>query len=398
MALRVKTMAELRLELLLEVARSGETVAEVCRRHDISRKTYYAYLRRYEREGIDGLEPRSRRPNRSPARMPDGLELEICRLRKDHPKWGARRIRAELLRAGLIPPALSTVHQALVRNHLVAPQGPRVVKATRRFEWEAPNDLWQIDATRFLLDRDEVAWVMDMVDDHARFCLAARAGTSPSGEAAWACFEWAVARYGLPKRVLSDNGTCFTGRLIGTEVEFERRLRALGVTPVHARPYHPQTCGKLERFHRTMKDWMADRPRPRRLEDLQDLLDQFRDHYNHDRPHQGIGDATPAERYPAPMTTSPVAMGPGQEQPTYPPGSMVRKVNANGVIGVRGHQVGVGMRWKHLRVRVVDLAGITHIYFGEELIRSLVIDPDIDFQRSRSGPPTAKPRKMKGGV
>src|SRR5205823_1875082 len=130
MALRVMSMAEIRLEVLLEAARSGETVAEVCRRHGISRETYYVYLRRYQAEGVEGLEPRSRQPQHQPARMASETELEICRLRKDHPRWGARRIRAEPRRAGKPTPAVSSVHQALVRNHLVALQPPRPKPAT----------------------------------------------------------------------------------------------------------------------------------------------------------------------------------------------------------------------------------------------------------------------------
>jgi transposase InsO family protein len=391
MALRVMSMAEIRLEVLLEAARSGETVTEVCRRHGICTKTYYRYLRRYQAEGVEGLEPRSRAPLTQPARMPAEVELEICRLRKDHPRWGARRIRAELRRAGKPAPAVSSVHQALVRNHLVALRPPRPKPATMRFEREAPNDLWQIDATEVTLASGRKVWIMDILDDHARFYLAARVVSGPTGEAAWAVFEDAVGRYGLPRQVLSDNGTCFTGRLIHAVVEFERRLRALGVEPINGRPYHPQTQGKLERFHRTLKEWLEDQPPFASAEDLQVALDGFRQHYNEDRPHQGIGDATPAERYrPGP---GPSPKGPEPGQPTYSPGSIVRRVDRAGVIGFRGASIGVGKRWKHLCVRVVDLAGVTHIYFGEELVRSLVLDPDTKYQRSTRTPQPAKTAK-----
>jgi transposase-like protein len=143
MALRVMLMAEIRLEVLLEAARSGETVTEVCRRHEISRKTYYRYLRRYQAEGVDGLEPRSRAPLAQPARMASEIELEICRLRKDHPRWGARRIRAEPRRRGKpAPAAVSSINQALVRNHLVSLKPARPKPAIIRFERECPNDLW----------------------------------------------------------------------------------------------------------------------------------------------------------------------------------------------------------------------------------------------------------------
>jgi transposase InsO family protein len=372
-------MAEIRLEVLLEVARSGETVTQVCARHGISRKTYYAYLRRYRADGVDGLEPRSREPINQPQRMPAVVEERICRMRKDHPKWGARRIRAELRRKGIDAPAVSSIHRALVRNHLI-PVGPtRHRPATQRFERTSPNELWQIDATRLLLADESEVWVMDILDDHARFCLAARVGTAPTTKAAWECFEWAIRRYGLPAQVLSDNGTCFTGRLVGGEVEFERRLGTLGIKTIHSRPYHPQTCGKLERFHRTMKEWLAEHARPKTNDELQELLDAFRIHYNEERPHQGIDDATPAERFNT-VEHEPVASVQGlPPEAIYPPGAIVRKVSTCGTITYRGHKIQTGSEWNSYRLRMTEIDGIVHVFYGEQLVRALVLKPDISY-------------------
>src|SRR5688572_22254227 len=152
-------MAELRLAVLLEPERTGVSISEVCRRYNISRQTYYRYRRRYLREGLEGLDDRARRPFHSPGQIDPELEEKICRMRKDHPRWGARRIRAELVRAGVEPPAVSTVHQSLRRNHLVALQPPRRAKALKRFEREVSNDLWQIDATAVRLAIGSKAWV-----------------------------------------------------------------------------------------------------------------------------------------------------------------------------------------------------------------------------------------------
>ena len=383
MALKVVTMAEMRMEVLLEAERTGMTVSEVCRRYGISRQTYYRYRRRYLAEGLQGLEDRSRRPLQPANQISAELELGICEMRKDHPRWGARRIRTELTRAGIDPPAVSTVHQVLVRNGLVAVQPSRRPRADKRFEREIANDLWQIDATEIVCVDDTKASVVDLIDDHSRYLLAAMAGPAATGELAWDAFEMAASRYGLPRQVLSDNGLCFTGRLHGTEVMFEKSLDDLGVEMINSAPYHPQTLGKLERFHRTLKDWLSDEGPVFDVDHLQELLDGFRFHYNRQRPHQGIGDATPAERYGTEVITDNVIRLPGVDEmtePVYPPHAFVRKVGATGNIGFRGKLIQVGMRFASARVRVVEVERLVHIYHGDTVIRVLTINPDRYYQ------------------
>jgi transposase InsO family protein len=386
--LEVVTMAELRLNLLLEAVRSGETVTEICRRFHISRDTYYRYRRRYLAEGRAGLQDRSRRPKASPARMNPELEAAIRAMRTDHPRWGARRIRGELERRGVAPPAVSTIHQALRRGGLVASHPPKRRPALKRFEREISNDLWQIDATRIRLHPRGTAWVLDTIDDHSRYLLAATAAKAPTGEAAWDCFEEAASRYGLPRQVLSDNGLCFSGRLHGVEVEFERSLRELGVEPITAGPYHPQTLGKLERFHRTLKVWVTDEGPALDLVHLQELLDAFRHHYNRQRPHQGIANLTPAERYAfaPPVAEAPASLGVDERgEPVYPPHSLVRSVTRVGNVGFEGKQITVGKRWAGARVRIVPMNGLVHIFYGDDLIRVLALDPDRYCQPLRKG-------------
>jgi transposase InsO family protein len=378
MALKVVSMEELKLEVLLEPERTAETVAEVCARHGLSRASFYRYRRRYLEEGVAGLAPRSRRPRSSPAQIEPWLEARIVELRRRHPRWGARRIHAELARAGIEPPAVATIHRALRRNHLVAPQPPRRPKATRRFERELPNDLWQIDGTQLKLASGEPAWILDCLDDHARFLLAAIACASPTGEAAWACFVSASAAYGLPRQLLSDNHASFTGRLFGFEAAFERKLGEVGVELINAAPAHPQTLGKLERFHRTLKEWLADEGPALDLEHLQLQLDRFRSHYNQERPHQGIGDATPSERY-LPAPTPPERHGPraraeAEQRADYPPHSLLRKVWRNGVVSYDGLAITLGKRYARAVVRIVEVGELIHIYLGDELIRVLAPD------------------------
>lgn len=382
MALKVVSMDELKLAVLLEPERSGETVAEVCRRRGLSRASYYRYRRRYLEEGVAGLEPRSRRPRGSPAQIAAALEVEIVSLRRKHPRWGARRIHGELGRAGIEPPAVATIHRALRRNQLVAPQPARRRKATKRFERELCNDLWQIDGTEVVLASGERVWVLDILDDHARFLLAAIAVASPTGQAAWACFATASAAHGLPRQLLSDNHLSFTGRLYGIEVAFQRRLAELGVELINSAPAHPQTLGKLERFHRTLKEWLHDEGRALDLEHLQLLLDRFRAHYNTERPHQGIGNLTPAERYqPGRPSLGELELADTERSPAYPPHSVIRKVAPHGVVAYHGLGIILGKRWAGAHVRIAEIGELLHVYLGDELIRVLVPDWTTRYQK-----------------
>jgi transposase InsO family protein len=383
-ALTVVSMKELKLEVLLEPERTGDSVVEVCRRRGISRASFYRYRRRYLEEGRAGLEPRSRRPRGSPGRIAAALEAEIVTLRKRHPRWGARRIQAELERAGIEPPAVSTIHRALRRNSLVAPQPPRRQPARKRFERELANDLWQIDGTAVKLADGRPAWVVDCLDDHARFLLAAIACPSPSGEAAWACFAQASSAFGLPRQLLSDNHLSFTGRLFGIEVAFERRLAQIGVQLINAAPAHPQTLGKLERFQRTLKEWLDEEGPALDLEHLQLLLDRFRQHYNGERPHQGIGNATPAERYlPGPPASAPLAEQARAERDrsrAEPPAAALRTVSPSGIVRYHGLAIIVGRRFAGARVQVAEIGQLIQIRLGEELVRVLVPDRSRPYQ------------------
>lgn len=385
MALKVVSMQELKLAVLLEPERTGVSVAEVCRRHGISRASYYRYRRRYLDEGVAGLQPRSRRPRSSPGQIDPVLEVAIVTMRKRHPRWGARRIHAELARAGREPPAVATIHRALKRNHLVAAQPPRRRKADKRFEREFANDLWQIDATQIALADSEPVWVVDVLDDHARFLIAALAVASPTGEAAWACFIAASAAYGLPRQLLSDNGLIFTGRLYGLQVAFERKLAEAGVELINAAPAHPQTLGKLERFHRTLKEWLRDEGPPLDLEHLQLLLDRFRDHYNGERPHQGINNQTPAERYlPGRVTDErlgELTLAEADKTPRYPPHAQLRKVDGRGVVAYDRLGIIIPRRYAGATVRILEVGELVHVYLGDELIRALAPDRSKRYQK-----------------
>jgi transposase InsO family protein len=377
MALRTVTMAELRLEVLLEAEQSGESVAEVCRRYRISRETYYRYRRRYLAAGMEGLEDRSRRPRVSPAQIDAALEAEICGMRRAHPRWGARRIHAELVRAGRSAPAVSTIHQALRRNHLVAAQPPRKPKALLRFERDVANDLWQIDATEVRLADQHKAYVLDVIDDHSRYLLAAIAADAPTGKAAWDCFEDAASRYGLPRQVLSDNGLCFTGRLHGVTVEFERALAELDVELINAAAYHPRPSASSSGSIAPSRNGSTTRAPPVTSRTSKNSSTACVSTTTGSDPTRPSATAPPvsATAPQVPMANG-RTMSVGFDQhgePIYPPKATVRAVSEAGKLTFANKQIQVGRRWAGTRVRVVTANGLVHLYWGEEHIRSFAI-------------------------
>ena len=212
---------------LLAVFSSGVPlkVSVLCRDLEISRQTLYKYRRRFEAEGPAGLVERSRRPHSSPGRVSDATEEAIIRLRKDLPlECGAQTIAYHLARQGKKPPSVATIHRVLVRRGMVTPQPEKRPKiAWKRFVWPRPNDAWQIDATAWALADGQTVWIMDVLDDHSRALVAAQVDTGPTAKAAWDAFTMAVQTWGLPARVMNDNGSCFTGRLSRNgEADFER--------------------------------------------------------------------------------------------------------------------------------------------------------------------------------
>lgn len=368
---------------LLAVLSSGLSVnvTELCGELGISRQSFYKYRRRFATEGPAGLVERSRRPRSSPAMVSGEVEELIVRLRKELGvdngavaiAWHLQRRVDEL---GPVPSA-RTVHRVLVRRGMVVPEPNKRPKvAWRRFEWPRPNDAWQIDATAWALADGCGVWIMDVLDDHSRVLVAARVAGGPTAAAAWDAFSHAVVDWGLPARVMSDNGLCFTGRFRGREVDFERQLRSMGIEHLRSSPAHPQTCGKLERSHQTTKRWLATQPRARSHTQLQDQLDAWRHHYNEHRPHTAARGGTPAQRWRA---SEPAKPG---DPIAGPRRASLHLVSSAGQIGWRTYNIAVGspLAGQHVLVIAEDL-NLT-IWGQPGLIRRLVIDPTRRYQPS----------------
>jgi transposase InsO family protein len=376
MTLKVMDLVELRLRVLRDVE-SGMSVRDAAERHGTSKSQVYVWLGRHRADGAGGLVPRSRRPLRSPSQLPAELEDEIVRLRKACPRWGSKKIRAALERDDWQVPAVSSVHRVLVRRGLVEvrsrhrpPPG-----GWQRFERAASNELWQIDGTQHRLAGGRAFWVVDLIDDHSRFLVAAHVTAALTGAAAWTAVRSGVAEHGMPAQILSDNGVYFTGRLRGATVPFERHVAAAGIGLIHSRVYHPQTAGKLERQHRTQNNWLEDHPPPADLTAARTLISDYRHDYNHNRPHEALGQRTPAECYqPGVGVDLPaVEIAPADH---YPPGCERRRVREDGTISYQQQQHGrlrLDTRWAGVEVGVIRRGGQLRIYYGSALIDTIII-------------------------
>jgi transposase InsO family protein len=343
------------------------------------------WRRRWLVEGLAGLEDRSSVPHRSPGRLAAVLEATIVDLRQAHPRWGARRIRAELGRRGQPQPAVSTVHRVLVRAGLVCPTPP-APRASGRFERGAPNELWQMDSLDVIAG-GQVVPVGSVVDDHSRLCCAIQGFPAFDSEAAIELFDTAVGVCGLPHSVLSDRHAVFTGRRTQTVSWFERHLWRQGIVTINGRAYHPQTQGKIERYHRTLREWLADNDPVSDLETLNATLDRFRHHYNTERPHQGIADHTPAERFAAtpPRGPDPTANIDRRQR------EALRSTGANGNVRYGEWVIGLGHTWANTEVRIIDYGDRIAVHAGDQLIRA--VTPTRDVRYIGTGRSRGRPRR-----
>ena len=296
------SVVEQRYRAVLAVL-AGESVTDVAAQLGVSRQSLHKWLARYRADGLGGLMDRPRRPQSCPWQSPVEVEAVVCELRREHPRWGPRRLAHELGRVGMEPvPSRMTVYRILVRHGLVEPRRRgRRREDYKRWERDAPMALWQLDIVGgvFLADGTEVK-VVTGVDDHSRFCVIAQATLRATGRAVCLAFARALERYGVPDEVLTDNGKQFTARFgRGGEVLFDRICRDNGIVHRLTQPATPTTTGKVERFHQTLRrDLLADHGPFDDLADVQATLDVWvAEDYNTRRPHQSLDMASPADRF-----------------------------------------------------------------------------------------------------
>jgi len=346
----VRGVVEQRLEFCRLAEVGGVPLAELCRRFGIKRDTGYKWLGRFRADGEAGLVDRSRAPKHSPNRTPVEVEELVCAVRRQFPMWGGRKIRGFLLRQGYqAVPAASTITVILRRWGLISePAKPR---AFERFERGAPNELWQMDFKGwFALSDEQRVHSFGMLDDHSRYNLCLAACSNQRTATVKGLLNGAFERYGLPEAMLMDNGSPWGNNKDQPWTPLTVWLADLGIWVIHSAPWHPQTAGKEERFHRTLDlEVISTRPRWESFGEVQDAYDSWRPIYNHQRPHDSLGETVvPADRYQPSDRSMPISI----PEPEYDTGIDIRKVSLNGRFSWRGQSLRVGKAFAGRRIAI----------------------------------------------
>jgi transposase InsO family protein len=385
------------------VTLEGRTQAEVARAYEVSEATVSRWLARYRADGPAAFEPRSRRPQRSPTATSAEVVALIVNLRLELTAGGLDAgpvtIRWHLQAHHQVTVSISTIRRHLIAAGLVAPNPKKKPKSAYiRFEADLPNETWQSDFTHWRLANRTDAEILSWLDDHSRYALSVTAHQPVNGRSVVDTFLATGADQGFPASVLTDNGLVFTTRFAGGRGGrngLETELARLGITQKNSRPNHPTTCGKVERFQQTLKQWLRAQPRARTVPELQSQLDVFIQIYNHDRPHTSLRRRTPAVVYNLLPKTGPAGTTASHHRIRHD------RVDKTGSVTIRHngrlHHIGIGrahaqaailMLVNDLDIRVVDTT-------TGELLRHLTLDPTRDYQPT-GRPPGPPPRNDKG--
>ena len=336
--------------------------SELCRRHQISRPCGYKWVKRYEEEGLEGLEDQSRRPRVSPLRSCEQIEEAVVEIRKSHPVWGGRKIQKVLQRKGYLDvPAPSTVTNILRRQGLLGPGTREGAADIKRFERSEPNDLWQMDFKGwFELDNRKQCHPLTALDDCSRYNLILEACPGESNEDVRPVLIRAFRRYGLPRQILCDHGPPW-GRMaaggVDCKTSFEVWLMRLGVDLIHGRVRRPQTQGKEERFHRTLKAEVLDRSlKWKDHRTCQKAFNQWQRVYNHERPHEALDYSCPAELYQLSHRSYPIELP--VEESYYLKDDVVRKVKSKGEFSFKNVTYYLGRAFTGCQIALRPLGGI----------------------------------------
>lgn len=364
-----RSTMSLRHEFIQLATQPGTNFSELCTRFGISRKTGYKWRQRYQKSGLDGLQEHSRRPRHTPRRSKPTIEQRVLAVR-DQYGWGARKIKACLEQTKHTTVARSTVHAILLRHGRVTTTLPQSSGAYQRFEQERPNQLWQMDFKgHYRLGNSERCHPLTVLDDHSRYALCLQACHNEQTETVQQQLTATFRRYGLPERMLMDNGAPWGGAVEHGYTPLTVWLLRLGIAVSHGRPFHPQTQGKDERFHRSLKVEVLAQRLYADFTGMQLRFDEWRYCYNHLRPHEALNMTVPASRYQASLRSFPEQL-PAFE---YDVLDQVRKVQATGKISFAGRCFRVGRPFQGypVAVRPTTTDGLYNVFFATHQIGTI---------------------------
>ncbi|MCX6646013.1 MAG: IS481 family transposase [bacterium] len=354
-------------EFVILASQPEANVSLLCQRFGISRPTGYKWLDRFAQEGETGLEERSRRPNHSPWKADDATEKLVLLIRDERPTWGARKIKRYLEGYGEVGlPSPSTITEILRRNGRLDSEG--VAKKWRRFESEAPMGLLQMDFKGHFKTKFGRCHPLTLLDDHSRYLLELGACSNEKGDTVKTRLREVFRRYGLPRAIITDNGNPWG--MAGQPkslTDLALWLIRLGIELKRSAAYHPQTMGKIERMHRTLKAEVIQARQFGSLAECQRAFDEWREDYNFLRPHEAIGFQTPSQRFQLSDIPFPERM----PEIEYSPDDMIRKVSKHGTISFKGRlwRVGMGLKGFPVAVREVEEGVYNAVFVRQILLR-----------------------------
>lgn len=389
--------------VVLKIIAGQLTVTAAAAEYGLSRQYLHTLLARYRAEGLDGLEPRSRAPLSRPQTVTDRVRDRTIAIRRqltaDGLDAGPVTIAWHLREEGVKPPSTSTIRRILHTAGLITPEPRKRPRSSYiRFEAAQPNETWQSDFTHWRLADGTDVEILNWLDDHSRTLLSCTAHAPVTGDRVVTTFLACVDEHGAPASTLTDNGRVYTARHAGGRNAFEYVLAELHIRQKNGAPNHPQTQGKIERFHQTLKRWLNARPHATTQAELQAQLDTFREHYNQHRPHRALDGRTPAQAY----TASPKATPPGTAADTDTSHYRTRydHVGTDGKISFRRagrmHHLGIGAA--HRGTPVILLADdhtvtVIHLDTGE-IIATNTIDPTRTYWRNNEKEPGRWPDSL----
>lgn len=363
------TVMEQRGLFITSATSDDANIRSLCHEFGISPGTAYKWLDRYRKGGASALADKSRRPHRSPKATAAEHVQAVLRLRERHPAWGARKIFASLRRDGITPPAASTITRILRRHGLIEGTESQKHHAWKRFEHEKPNDLWQMDFKGDVAMGSSRCHPLTVLDDHSRFNLGLVACANQRTITVRGALTSIFRSYGLPVRMTMDNGSPWGNTKENPYTALTVWLMRLGIRISHSRPYHPQTQGKDERFHRTLKAEVLSRIHLNDLTDAQQQFDSWRVTYNTERPHEALGMEVSADRYrPSPQ------IFPEELLPIdYPDGAYVRSVQLDGSFYISGRVAYVSKAFAGWKIAVIPTEddGVFDVYFCQTKINTI---------------------------